>query len=85
MQTPDLFARSRKCRRLAEVFINQQSIGLVAGDTDITPTMRAHGITMTDLKPVLAGRTRARTFRCNGMVRIVAVEAVPSLATILAA
>ena len=85
MTTADLFRKTRRSRRQAEVYVDRELVGIVAGEGDLTPAMRAHGVTMIDLKGILSGRQRVRTFRCNGMVRIVGVDAVPSLASILAA
>lgn len=85
---PDLFAvkrRRKRTQRVAEVFIDGESLGHVRGPAQITKRMRAHGITEKDLEPVLAGKRRVRTFHCNGQVRIAVVENVPRLASILAA
>jgi len=83
----DLFPVMRRHRRerAAQVFVDNVSLGLVLRSSHITPAMRAHAITIKELEPVLAGKIRVRTFRCNGQVRIVAVEGIPQLSRILAA
>lgn len=85
MTTADLFTATRKHARVAEVFLDQHSLGLVACEGDITPAMRSHGVTMNDLAPVLKGRVRGRTFRCRGKVRIVGVTSVASISALAAA
>ena len=68
---------ARRPRFVADVTVDGHRMGTLASPQEITPAMRAHGITASDLKPVLAGRRRVRQFVCGGAVRIVGRLRVP--------
>lgn len=71
--TGDLLGRrrSRGPLRVADITVDGHRLGTLQSVDDITPAMRAHGITASDLKPVLSGRRQVRHFLCGGTVRIV--------------
>lgn len=57
----------------ADILVDGHRLGRVQSAHDITPAMRAHGITAGDLDRVMRGRVRVRQFRCNGVVRIIGI------------
>ena len=71
--TGDLLRRRppRRPSRVADITVDGHRLGTLQSVDDITPAMRAHGITAGDLKPVLSGRRQVRHFLCGGDVRIV--------------
>jgi len=88
IESNDLFPvkrRRKRTQRVAEVFIDNVSLGHVLNPAQITQRMRVHGITLKDLDLIWSGKRQVRTFRCNGQVRITVVESAASLANILAA
>ncbi|AGG89041.1 hypothetical protein [Rhodanobacter denitrificans] len=69
---------TRRRRFGASVIVDGHSLGLLTETNQLTPAMRAHGITAADLSPVLTGRRCGRQFLCNGEVVIRRVLLMPA-------
>ncbi|MEY2117285.1 hypothetical protein [Rhodanobacter sp. FW106-PBR-R2A-1-13] len=63
----------RRPRAAAAVTVDGHAMGVLLNVESITPAMRAHGVTASDVLCVLRGRRRSRHFLCNGDVLIRAV------------
>lgn len=66
--------RGRRARFAARVKLDGIAVGTLHAESEITPVMRRHGVTQSDVAKVLYGLRRAVTFRCGGLV---VIEQVP--------
>jgi hypothetical protein len=64
-------ARPKPPRYIALVTVDGHTLGRIESMDAITPAMRSHGVSTSDIDLVVRGRVRARRFRCNGSVVIV--------------
>lgn len=66
--------RRRRVTHEARVYIDGQVVGQINHPDQITDSMRAHGVTDSDLKKVLCGIRHAVRFRCMGEVAIIGYQ-----------